>query len=59
MASRKPGPGFEPFEAKMQDGKWTCFDTTDLLEAEVAAMLAEGGSLRKIAAELGVSHEIH
>jgi putative DNA primase/helicase len=49
------GSDVEPFEAKMQDGKWTCFDTTDLLEAEVAALLAEGKSLRDIAGELGIS----
>jgi hypothetical protein len=49
------GADVEPFEAKMQDGKWTCFDTTDLIEAEVSAMLAEGKSLREIAKELGIT----
>ena len=34
------GDDVEPFEAKMLDGKWTCTDTTCLLEAEVSAMLA-------------------
>lgn len=34
---------------------WTCLDTTDMLEAEVSALLAEGNSLRKIADELGIN----
>ena len=49
------GEDVEPFEAKMQDGKWTCLDTTCLLEAEVAALLAEGRSLRDIGNELGMN----
>jgi hypothetical protein len=49
------GADVEPFEAKMSDGKWTCQDTTDLLEAEVMAMLAEGKSLRDVGKELGIT----
>ncbi len=49
------GADVEPFEAKMQDGKWSCEDTTDLLEAEIAALLAEGKSLREIGTELGIN----
>jgi RecA-family ATPase len=49
------GADVQPFEARMTDGKWTWLDTTDLLEAEVAALAAEGKSLREIASELGIS----
>lgn len=49
------GGDVEPFEARMTDGKWTCCDTTDLLKAEVLALLAEGKSLRDVSKELGIS----
>jgi hypothetical protein len=49
------GTDVEPFEARMTDGKWACEDTTDLLRAEVMALLAEGKSLRDVAAELGLN----
>lgn len=49
------GADVEPFEAKMDDGRWTCVETTELVEAEVMALLAEGKSLREVAKELGIS----
>lgn len=49
------GADVEPFEARLCDGKWTCEDTTELLQAEVMALLAEGRSLREVAGELGLN----
>lgn len=49
------GADVEPFEAKLDDGKWTCEDTNELIEAEVMARLAEGKSLREVGAELGIN----
>jgi hypothetical protein len=49
------GADVEPFEIRMTDGEWTCLDTTDLLEAQVAARLAEGKNLRHIASVLGIN----
>jgi hypothetical protein len=49
------GTDVEPFEARLCDGKWTCEDTTELLQAEVMALLAEGKSLRDVAGELGLN----
>ena len=39
----------------MSDGKWSFADTTDLLRAEVLALLAEGKSLRAVGKELNLS----
>lgn len=49
------GNDVEPFEARLCDGKWACEDTTELLQAEVMALLAEGKSLRDVAGELGLN----
>ncbi len=49
------GADVEPFEARLNDGRWICEDTTELLEAEVMALLAEGKSLREAATELGIN----
>lgn len=49
------GADVEPFEARLCDGKWTCEDTTELLQAEVMALLAEDKSLRDVARELGLN----
>ncbi|MCP5389166.1 MAG: AAA family ATPase [Novosphingobium sp.] len=50
------GSDADPFEARLDDGEWSCVESKDIEEAQVRALLAEDGmTVRKIADEMGIS----
>jgi putative DNA primase/helicase len=50
------GAEAEAFEAKLDDGLWSCVESRDILDAQVRALMVEPGmTVRKMADELGIS----